>query len=110
MNLRQKKKRLKRQVESMRAEMDAMRRIEQPLVKVKRPEVKTVANISYYHMHDYNGRRLADMHREVGSIITHIINEEYIEFSEELIDIGACPMMKITAKLRVVVPDGGDGV
>lgn len=109
MNLRKKKKRLKKQVESMRAELDSMLKKPAPVV-VKRPEIKTLANISYYYPHEYNGRSLDSMRREVGAIITHAIANEYVEFNEELIDdICGGPMMKITAKLRVVVPDGGDG-
>lgn len=110
MNLRKKKKRLKRQVESMRAELDRM--LKQPApVAIERPRVETLTNINYYYPHEYNSRCLRDVYRETASTIAYLIAEGYIECKEELIDdIFGGPMMKVTAKLRVVVPDGGDGI
>lgn len=77
-------------------------------VGVDRREVKTLVNVSYYYMHDYNGRSLENIHREVGATLSHVISENYTEYDEEMVGIGDCPMMKITAKVRVVVPYGGD--
>lgn len=101
MNLRQKNKKLKRELEWYKKQMV-------PTREVSRPEIKTLVNVSYYDIHDYNGRSLENIYREVGATLTHLINEKYITFDEELVEVGSYPMMKVAAKIRVV-PDGGDG-
>lgn len=99
MNRRQKMKRMKRELEWYKKQTVPFK------IEVERLEVKTLGNVSYYHMHDYYGRRLENIYREVGATLSHVISEKYIEFDEELVDIGDSPMMKVTAKIRVVVPE-----
>lgn len=101
MNRRQKMKRMKQELEWYKKQMVPMREVE-------RPEIKTLVNVSYYHMHDYKGRVDA-VRREVGATLAHVIAEQYIEYDSNIVDIGGDAMMKVTAKIRVV-PHGGDSI
>lgn len=106
MNRRQKMKRMKQELEWYKKQMVQTRDVG---VDVERREVKTLVNVSYYYIHDYNGRGLENIYREVGATLSHVISENYIEFSEEQVNVYGDPMMKVTAKIRVV-PHGGDGI
>mgnify|MGYP006992182280 CR=1 FL=1 len=99
MNRRQKMKRMKRELEWYKKQMVPTREVG---YGSERLEVKTLVNVSYYHMHDYYGRRLENMYREVGATLAHVIHEKYIEYSEEPVDMYGDQMMKVTAKIRVV--------
>lgn len=107
MNLRKKKKRLKKQVESMRAELDSLKRVEQPVVKVEHPRVETLRAETYVDIED------AHIPSEVlfNLLIRRYLMEEvrkYIRYqSEGPIRGGDC--YRYAVELRVVVPDGGDG-
>ena len=107
MNRRQKMKRMKQELEWYKKQMVPVREVG---IDIRECDIRTLVNVSYYHMHDYYGRRLENMYREVGATLAHIIHENFIEYSEEPVDIYGDQMMKITAKLKVVVPYGGDRI
>lgn len=114
MNLRKKKKRLKKQVESMRAELDSLMKIEQPVVRAEHPRVETLRAVQCIntrapecaipdeYMHNTLNKMLIERASTFGCIIYNrckkyptidLFPDEYI----------------YSAEMRVVVPDGGDG-
>lgn len=112
MNLRKKKKRLKKQVESMRAELDSMLKQPAPVV-VKRHRIETLRAVECVQLrgpefiipeeciHDRLNKELIKRAKEFGCI-TYDRRERprpIAIFPDEYI---------YSAELRIVVPDGGD--
>lgn len=109
MNLRKKKKRLKKQVEAIRAELDGMLKKPAPVV-VKRPKIEKLGSRIIL-----NGEQMRFLDTwDIEEMLTRSICaaiKPYITFHPyERVDyFSQTEEYECRATLRVVVPDGGDG-